>query len=462
MRPTSVERRMRPGRRGFAARVGATIGALALLVALLAGLSSGRGPQLRGADIDAAAAGSLAGQRLVLRADQLLEPVDPESVRIEPAAEARITTVDNAVVIEFREALAGSTDYRVEADVVGARTGLRASLTTGFTTPHLSLTVLRRDTQGLDRVVRTELDPAGPVESVVLEAPRIQEFAIAGDYVLAVSLDAADRGTLIEPRDGTAFAPHADAPAATRYRLLRGSGTGGAVGFVADGVDGDDGRLHLIDVRGGGARVVVDGLGDGAEVVAWTFVPGTDAVLVQTHDRQVALVDPLGGRPMVPLGQHDTILGFVAHSNRVLLESGVDVSAFDLVAGERAEVAEPIPADAPAGHRGRLLPLGPDEYAQVVTVNEPAGESIAQRSRLHAYRGGAAELLLAPDEGRIGVVCRSPNAELLVVHRVPDQPSVDAYPLLPGFAGSKVEVIRARDGARVAAVPGMLPSWCAL
>ena len=446
-----------------AARVGiratVTIALLALLAAMLGAVSAACGPQLRDISIDLAAASTSPRQRLLIRTDQLLAPVTEADVRIEPTAAAQVSVVDNTVVVEFSRALASGTEYRVSFAAVGERTGHTTEIKTSFTTPPAALTMLRRDDKGFDTVVQAEIGADGAAEQTLLAAPRLQEYAVAGTKVIAVSLDAAGRGTLVESTGAGGFQARADAPRAQRYRTLRGNLEGTALGFVADGGNDDEnGRLYLIDAETNELFEVENLGGTHSAVVEWSFVPGTRAVLVQAANRQATLVDPIGGRVPVPLGEYDTILGFFADETSVLLQTASEFTRINLRTGERTPIEVPDAVADPAASEGQLLPLTNDLYVrQFQTVDNAAG---VQRTQLYRLSASDATLLAAPEDDWIGNVCRSPNAEFLALLRVPDHSSIDSYPLQPGFIGSQLEIVRVDDGSSVATFDGLQANWC--
>ncbi|MDQ4138152.1 MAG: hypothetical protein M3116_04820, partial [Actinomycetota bacterium] len=142
-----------------------------------------QGARVSAAELNPHALVARPAEPLTLKTSQPVRSVDPEDVRIEPAASFSVTTDRSAVVIRFEEMLDYRTEYEVQVDAVTAATGAASTLSHRFETPDATVYSLVRgaaDGAGTsDAIFRRELlDPQSA--EVVFRAPRIQEYAVAG------------------------------------------------------------------------------------------------------------------------------------------------------------------------------------------------------------------------------------------------------------------------------------------
>ena len=178
----------------------ATVGILSVVTVLLSVAGMFREPRLAGASVAAETALARPDQRLVMQTDQAIRALTAADVTITPAVPFDVEATDRTITVRFTGMLRALTDYTVAATVTGVSTGATGTLTYNFTTPDLEVSVLQRDLDGLDQVIRRAVSSPDP--DVLLEADRIQEFAETGYGVAAIILDDAGSGSLVIAPDG--------------------------------------------------------------------------------------------------------------------------------------------------------------------------------------------------------------------------------------------------------------------
>lgn len=450
------------GVRGFRLLAALVVGVLLLAAVSLTVANAGQGPRLLSAQLDPAAAVQRAGQRLILQLDQPVADVAQVHPAVSPAAPVVVSSEGSSLVLRFTTALRYATAYAVVVPVRGSATSARSTLRYHFTTPPGSTYLLRRtgaaDDQTPDEISRVTLGASGP-GSVVYRARRIEQFAVAEPALAVVTLTGNAEGTLTVGRtDGTGptrtLAEHAV------VSQLHTTGPGGIFGYVVTTTAGSvRTRLELYNPITGAAPVVVPGLkGKPLEPADWAFVPGTSALIVQTIDSSIYLVDPTGASPAKPLGGHLKIYGFLPGTATLLVEDVDHFSTLDLAAGvtralpsldkpKDADISQLLPLDDRRGYVGLLVSLDADTNLSYAVA---------------ALGQGAARTLYAthPETSWVQNVCLSPNTELVAVETVPADAQSDAYDLAPGYPGTHTVFVETASGQIAADVPGFDDSWC--
>ncbi|WP_179558213.1 hypothetical protein [Pseudoclavibacter chungangensis] len=461
-----AERRDREGRRRFSNSVLAVIGVLVLLAAGLGAAGALQGPKVRDAAINVQAAIERDGQRLVLEANQAIEPVDPANVRIEPATPADVTSDGGQIVIQFADPLHYATTYHVEVDVRGTSTGASSTLRHDFTTPDIDVrTLVRGDAATPDRIVRTSL--AGTTDGAVeFEAPTIQEFAVSGDALVAVTLDDAKLPSVIvaTPADGRSE-PIA-IPEARAIRDLAAAPGETIFGYVVASYGSENlltggGRLYIRDLADpSGVSKEVTGIGGAPlDVKNWAFVPGTTSVVVQTVDLQILVVDVVAGGEPLQVGQHSEVRGFLPGTVELVVADPTGSSTIDLTTGEIRQITLPPIDVGPGLYPGAFLMLDEEHFVEQFSRFDTSGEFT---SALFLSRpDGIAELYRPPaSTSRINAVCLSPNGQFLSVEVVPESGRPDGYTMNPGYTETTTYFVQIADGTSTSGAPGMSPDWC--
>lgn len=465
--PTAVGRGAGRRTRTYRRTVFATVGILALATTGLGVAGAFRAPHLDQASVAAASALERPGQRLVVQADQAIDPVEASDVTITPAAPVDVTSDGRAITIRFTGMLRALTEYTVTATVRGSSTGVEGALGYMFTTPDLSVAVLVRDLDGPDQVVRRSV--SGDDTAVVFSADRIQEFAVTPDGVAAVVLDeTGPDGRLVLAPTGETLTQEVGLPAPGRLQQLHASATTGRVGVVftaADALDPDaeQSRLLLFDpLDPSGALRPVTGL-DGAplSVLDWAFVPGTPYLVAHAFDEQVLLVDTANpDAPPAPLGEHAEVRGFLPGSLTLVVADPLSGGLVDLTTGETRPFTPPSDGTEEGVYRGKLLALSDDRYVEV--VSRPSGETGFQLDfEVLLVDSDGARVIYDPAAGiPIRDVCLSPNGQYAAVEVQDPSGEPDGYPNVAGRTATTTYFVDLDTGAANRGIAGFATSWC--
>jgi hypothetical protein len=443
----------------------AVVATLAVLTVSATGLTIAgafRGPHLNDAAVAAGTALERAGQRLVLHADQAIATVGPDDITITPAVPVEASSDGRAITIRFTGMLRARTEYRVEANVVGASTGVRGVLTYAFTTPDLEIAVLARDLEGPDQVRQGTVSGGHDVRLVATD--RIQEFALTRDGIGAIVLDGSGAdGRLSFALAGDEQLQEFPLPGPGRLRDLHGSTTTGLLGviFTADDDEDAGSQLLLVDPFGtdGVARPVTGLDGEPVSVLDWRFVPGTAYLVAQTFDQSLLLVDTASPDiPPTPLGEHAELRGFLPGSLTLVVADPLSGSTIDLQSGETTQLALPDDRLSADDYPGAIALLDDDRYAEI--VSRPDADFVLDYRVLLVGTGGV-ETLYDPEPGvAVTRICLSPNGQYLAVEVQDPDGESDGYPSLTGRTGTTVRILDVDTGETAGSIAGFAASWC--
>lgn len=445
----SARRRSREFRRV----VVATLGVLALATTGLGVAGALRGPQLDDAAVAAADAIQRTDQRLVLRADQNLEPVDGDDVRIDPAVPVEVTSDGATITLRFTGMLRALTEYRVTVDVTGAGSGVDARLEYRFATPDLEFALLAGSESGSDEVRRVAATTGET--ATIYRADGIAEFAELS-YGLALALEnenGVPSRVVIAP-EGESLVQEVTLPGEGRVSELHAASRTDLLGFVFTSTDQTraDARLAqllLLDpVAGSPIPAPVTGLdGEPLSVLDWTFVPGTPYLVVQAFDQSILLVDTTSDAPPVPLGEHAELRGFVPGTVTLVVADPLSGSIVDLSDGATTVLDLPDDGRAESDYRGDLVVL--DQVSYLEAVSRPTGDTgfLLDYEVLAVTREGTT-VVADPEPGVfVRGLCLSPNAQFVAIQ------------LVRGIEEASVAIVDLATGdERVLA--GTAPSWC--
>ncbi|MEF3405433.1 Ig-like domain-containing protein [Agromyces sp. CCNWLW203] len=457
----------------FARRLGGSIAVLALAAGGFAFANVAQGPRLNDAQLDAKRTTVLAGQKLTLEVNQPVASIDEDGIVVEPEAAVTAEIDDRAITLTFDAPLDHSTDYTVSVPgVVGAVQPTPATLEYEFTTPGAELyTLNRRSDQGEpDAVQRRPLDGGDP--EIVFEAPRIQEFAHAGDLLLAVTIEE-DGSNLLFVSDMRQGEPQQfGIPRGATIRDLAVSTTNPLAALVlsspeVDGVRDFDNELIAIDLstNGGMELVPVLGLnGEKSRVSSWMFVPGTTSVVVQDFEQSVFVVDVIGKQQPSPLGVHTELRGFVPGTAQLIVADPDRGVRFDLTDGS-ATTLELASADiADHVYPGPITVLdGQSRYLISLVAATVEGDRNVRSSILAEVddTGEMREVFAPADSASlIREYCVSPNGQYAAVTQSPEPGTIDGYRENPGFTDLMTTVVEIRAGRTVASSVGGHSEWC--
>jgi hypothetical protein len=466
-RAAAAARRSRRMARSFRRTVGATVGILALAATALAVAGALRGPHLDDASVAAATALERSGQRLVLRADQAIDPIDSADVRIVPDIPIDVTSDERAITIRFGGMLRALTEYTVTVAVRGSSTGVDGTLRYAFTTPDLDIAVLVRDLECPDEVRTRPVSGGDPV--TVFSADRIQEFALLRDGVAAVVLDesGANGGLVIAP-EGEQLRQEVTLPGPGRLQQLRASDTTDRLGVIFTSADSGDpdarlAQLLLLDRLdpSGVVRPVTGLAGEPLSVIDWRFVPGTPYLVVHAFDQSLLLIDTTttDAEP-VPLGEHAEQRGFLPGTLRLVVADPLSGGTIDLESGETTPLVLPDDGLDEFSYPGKVVALADDRYLEVVSRPAPGEGFVLDYEILHVGPDGI-EVIFDPDAGiPIRDICLSPNAQYLAVELQDPEGEPDNYPNVSGRTLSATYFVDLDTGQANRAIAGFASSWC--
>jgi hypothetical protein len=459
---STEDRRARRAGRNYRRAVGATVGILVLAASTLGIAGAFRGPHLDDAGVAAATALERTGQRLVLQADQAVEPVDAADVRITPDVPVEVSSEGRAITIRFTGMLRALTEYDVAVAVTGTATGVSADLAYTFTTPDVEAAVLVRDADGRDQVRSRGVSGTDAV--TLFAADRIQEFALARDGIAAVLLgETGPEGRLVFALAGDDVTLEVPLPGPGRVQRLGASTTTGLLGalFTSSDPDGVASQLLLFDPVGPSGLVhPVTGLdGQPVSVLDWRFVPGTAYLVVQTFDEALLLVDTAApDTPPVPLGEHAEMRGFLPGSLTLVVADPLSGGTIDLQTGDTTTLELPDDHLDTTAYPGEIVALGVDRYLEV--VSHPGPDFVLDFEILLVDTAGV-EVVYDPDAGiSIRDVCLSPNAQYLAVEVLDPQGEPDGYPNVSGRTGSTTYFVDLQTGSANRGMAGFAASWC--
>ncbi|WP_210480022.1 hypothetical protein [Naasia sp. SYSU D00948] len=462
---TDGSRAERRRHRQYRRLVGLTVLLLGATVAVLTVANAVQGARVSGAELNPHALVARPAEPLTLRTSQPVEPVETEDVRVEPAASFTVESDPSAVVIRFDEMLDYRTEYEVQVDTVTAATGAASTLSYRFETPDATVySLVRGSAQGTsDEVFRRELLDPGSAEAV-FRAPRIQEYAVAGTAIAAVTLtDDGSTELVAAALDG---GPEATIPTEPGGIVtdLASSGSSGLVGFVVTAADRSSRTLFVYDFGSGSseAREIVGIGGTPLTVQDWAFVPNSTSVVVQSQDLMLYLVDVLGDGEAVPLGEHQVILGFIPGTTSLVVADAAGVTSIDVSSAEKAPLELPSDEAAPTDEPGPVVILGPERYAEVLFSPDYTKRPTQMNPRLMLVEPSGARAVFRPasDDTSIRDMCVSPNGRHLAIELLDGKGQPDGYPNLPGYSGMSIVFLDLATGNTTGGTNGFLPSWC--
>lgn len=442
----------RSARPFLAAVTGVTL-CLAAVSGLLTASALERGPRVRTAVGDTALTVQRPGVTLGIRADQPLADTSTEGVRVEPPADVDVEVDGSTLRVRFLSPLDFGTDYRIVAPSLrGRTTGAAAAAEFAFRTPPLTVTTLERGgaydrAGGEDRIVRH--DVLSGDESTLFSAPRIQEYAVDGDSLVALVRDEAGRAVL--RRVGADGTTSLAAPGDGTVGLVRVSADAARVGFVYSG-PGPDGTSYLntlftLDPEEPGARPQpVRGVG-GIPLLAdaWFFLPGSSYLVAQSPDTTLTLVDASGAAPARRLGEVGALRAVLPGATSVVVEGPTGTAILDLTDGSLT----PAPVSSPVG-----------EISAGSLVVSPTSSLSWDAATVRLDDGSERSLFTVAPGERIDEVCLAPSGRHVLVGTVPAGAVVDGYPARAEWVGRTSTVVEVATGARVATLAGTRPSWC--
>lgn len=452
------------------------IGTVLVLATAVAGFGFAglvQGPRLDDAEFDVVRATRLAGEQLTLSLNQPVVEFDAAAIEVEPAASVTATADDGDIVITFERPLDYAAEYTVRVPgVVGAYQAAPATVEHHFATPDEDVyTLHRRSHRGeADLVQRSSF--ADPRPEVVFSAPRIQEFARAGDVLAVVTVDDEGRNEIALSQGAQPDPAEVPLPQGATIRDLAASTTDPLVGFVVDtpavdGVRQHEAALMTLDVSGTAPAAPQPVLAlDGApmRVMSWVFVPGTTSLVVQDFEQGLYLVDALGSRPATPLGVHTEIRGFIAGTSDLMVADPDRGIVLDLEGGTTTALDLQAPELADNVYADRISVLdGEGRYlVSLVQARVEAGRNVRSSMLAAVDADGELSKLFAPASptSLIRDHCLSPNGRWVAVAESPDDARPDGYSGNPGLTETMTTIVEIESGRVALSLQGGFSDWC--
>ncbi|WP_139196208.1 MULTISPECIES: hypothetical protein [unclassified Curtobacterium] len=457
----STERRdRRPVAHRFHRRYTAVVLVLAVVAALAAVVGAQQGPRLRDVSYDASGLVSRPAQRVILTANQALERVSADDVRVRPSAAHTVTSSGNTIAVEFTGPLAYDRDYTVT--VAGVRApGQRATadLTASIRTGSTDVLALVPGGDGTpDRIVRRSLDAGGV--TTVHQAADITEYARLGRSLVVVSGSDASSSVDVVPlrggvQDASSEIEHITLPTARgRVTALHVADDGASFGFeYADTSTGQSRNtgLYVVDMTGTHMPTAIAEDGKpttGAvpmTVGQWAYVPRTESALVRTGSDDLVLVDMSGRADPVRLGSATYLHGFVGTGTTAVVETGTGIVRLDLTDGAESALQAPA-ASTDAPYLGRIAQLTDDTYLRVLGDVRSDGTISPRIVRVDGTRASRLAVTL-PEDASVTAVCPSPNGQFVAV-------------ATKSASDELVSIVDATSGALEASIDAASVDWC--
>ncbi|KQR81114.1 hypothetical protein ASF98_17205 [Arthrobacter sp. Leaf337] len=307
--------------------------------------------------------------------------------------------------------------------------------------------------------------------TVILTAPRIQEYAALPTALAAVTINENNTSSLeIVPLSGgpEALVP---LPEPGTVELLHAASKN-LIGFAFSSAppsrrywktlfvyDAEDPSTPPREIRGLDGKPVT--------VHNWDFVPNTFSLVVQDESGTMFLADALASAKPAPLGLHAEFRGFIPGTKEIHV---VDASSdptnkqaknliIDLTSGSTRQLdLKAVIRNDRSWPGATLLLNGSGRYAQSTSENT-AGKVT---SVLTVTDLTGSETLFRPDPAwaRIDGYCLSPDGKFLAVEATAPEGAADHYPVLPAHSRMQTEIVALDSGRHTRSLPGFLPSWC--
>lgn len=452
--------------------------AILILVVLALGLglvSVLQGPRLSSVEVNPEATVSRPGQRVLLHANQSIAQLHSDAVQITPAVPFTVEVQGMTVVLRFEQMLDYATEYQIKVEPVASEYSSASTVFQyRFQTPDPEFFTLLRDvkptisgTVGNDRILRHTFSSASTNE-VLFEAPIILEYSVLGNVVAAITQQA----------DGTPLILHnRDTGSETRVVVeadmlwgLRAQPSHHLLGFVATVVGSSvlqptTHTLYLLDLEdSSGIPIPVTGFnGVPLQAKDWRFVPGTTAVVLQTEDSQLYLIDVIAGGEPLPVGQHGELIGFIPGGTELVVTDADAHRVIDLSTATAAELPIALEGEGQSElSPGRFEPLSADRVVQLLSYIGTGATGNYVGSVLHTVTATESVELFRPaqQDAQIDRMCLSPNQRYLSVEVFPADAVFDGYPSHPGFSPTTTYLVDALTGQNLRSVPGFSSSWC--
>ncbi|MGF2949621.1 TolB-like translocation protein [Microbacterium alcoholitolerans] len=413
--PTAARR----GNRPFLLALWAVMGVLVLVVGILGVVSLTQGPRLSEVQVDPAQAIETSGSRVILTANQSLDPITPEQVSVEPATPFTIDASGRSIGIRFTAPLYDDTEYRISvagATAVGG--GPSSDLETTFTTPAAQMFLLQRSVDD-DTIFTTDL--TGEKATPVFTHPRIDDFRVTPDHlVVAVEQDEGSK-LLVMNRDGS-DRRELTLPGPGYVSSVQVSDRAGLVGYSYSDLEltEDSGRASVLvtqPLSGAGEPRIVQVDGADASVAEWQFVPDSSSLLFIDFNGALSVEDPTSNAGVQSMGIAASILGVTRGTFTAIVERA-DASVVELNLADGSEA--PLTASEPDYGDPTAIETFPGGTLRHIVQRDETGMPTGQAVVRVDDDGTATVISEVSGADSILQVCASPSGQYAAVVIAPD------------------------------------------
>lgn len=448
-----------PGNRRFLIALWSVLGILALVVAGLGVVSVTQGPRLSQVQVDPMQAIESTGSRVILTANQSLDPIDPEQVTVEPAVPFSVDANGRSIGVRFAVPLDDDTQYRVAvAGVTAIGGGPSSDLETTFTTPASQLFLLQR-TADDDTIFATDI--AGDATPVFTH-PRIDDYRAASG-VLVVAVEEQEGSRLIAMNRDGSDQRDLELPGDGYVSSVQISDRGGLVGYSYSDLELTEtsGRASVLvtqPLSGSGEPRIVQIDDADASIAEWQFVPDSSSLLFIDFNGALSLEDPTSDAGVQSLGVAASILGTTRTTYTAIVERA-DASIVELNLTDGSEV--PLTESDPDYGPPTAIETFPGGTLRYVVQRDESGMPTGQAVVKVDDDGAATVVAEVSGTDAIVQVCASPSGQYAAVVVAPDLPTNDYDDmLLPLPTTLHTQLLDLRGDEQLPTLSGFDISWC--
>lgn len=459
--------------RSFRITVVVVIALLALLATVGAVLGLAQGPRVSSVSSEPERAVQAAGSRVVITANQALQPIDAAQVSVSPSTGFTVDASGRTVGVRFDRPLAEGTDYTIRiAGAKGVGGGAASTLETSVTTPRRDVFALRRATTGDDMIYRATLGSDGTSdESVVFSADQIEDFRQTASGLVVSLIEKGRARIVLLDADGS-NARDLRLPGPGSITHLQVSDRGNLIGYL----------FSDMGVEGGGDRESQLMISSSREpdrepqpfsvkkkpmsVASWQFVPETSSFLAVVFGGDLMLADPSADAEPAVLGTAVEIDDVTRGSYTALLAQMNGFSRIDLRTGTDEALTPPSMAPSVKGATQvtpeKVRALAGDDLLWTMAERDDIGIPIA---RTLVVQSGTEQRTLATVASEKTVIldaCPDPAGQRIALTETSEL-ATDSYDehLQPLPSRVTTRIIGAAEGEDLASLPGFDLSWCA-
>jgi hypothetical protein len=425
----------------FHKRLYVLLGSLAIFCLLLMVMLWVQGPRIRSARLDASAATSASGQRLVLQSSQPLTGITKKRVTISPKASFNLLASGNNVVIEFTQRLRYQTRYTVGIDT--GRHMLQHRFMTGA--PVLFYAV-QKGGEG-DEIRKRDLQTGK--DTGVFSGARIADYTVLGETLIVnIWPQGAYTSRLVRVDLETGHESAIDLPEQGMVSQLYASPDKRRIGFTLDTVSESFGSALLTyDVAETLPRIVYGFDDKPLQVVDWRFAPDSRTIAARLLDNTFVLTAIGSSNQPAPLGQFTDLGGFTADGSALILEHKEGAVSVNLKTGRATPVdqgkihkdtylVDILPLASRPGYLLHQYSFDNNAYVENITMN---------------FRGRQSAFFRAEPNQSITGVEQTANGELAAV--ATSKRNADGDPL------QEITVLWVDNSKQLVRIKGATPHW---